>query len=106
MVHKMRKITQEAVKAFLEGQVFHKDNTQIKCDKYNITMQLHGNPIAITIISTREINISNAGWPTPTTKERLNGLLDALGVPGIYQKRGVWYWKGGEEFPNNQFVEV
>jgi hypothetical protein len=36
--------------------------------------------------------ITNAGWFSPTTKERLNGLTNV----SIVQKKGVWYLNGHE----------
>ena len=60
---------------------------------------LHGNCIAKRV--NGKIFISNAGWNSNTTKERLNGL-----GAGIYQKNYEWYWKDGEDFPHNTFVEI
>ena len=37
----------------------------------------------------------DAGWQTNVTKERLNGILMAFGLPTIYQKN--WQWYIGEE---------
>lgn len=38
------------------------------------------------------LEITNAGWATNTTKERLNG------IPGvsISQRKGIWYLNGKE----------
>ena len=38
------------------------------------------------------LSISNAGWQSNTTKERLNGLPNV----GIYQKNWQWYLNGNE----------
>lgn len=62
---------------------------------------LHGNLIARK--TNLGIEITSAGWQTTTTKERLNGLLDQIGVGRIYQKNFNWYlnnkpWNGCWEF--------
>ena len=79
-----RKITNQAVKAFLNDGIFKKDNTSVE----NGRMFLHGNKIA----EKRKdgLYISLAGWNTVTTRERLNGL------PGvrIQQKNYVPYLNG------------
>lgn len=57
-------------------------------------LKLHGNTIAE--LSADGLFITSAGWKTPTTKERLNGL------PGVHiqQKNFQWFlngeiWDGG-----------
>lgn len=80
----MRKITIEACDAFEAREKFSKSNTHTDGD----ALFLHGNKIA----EWRDdgLHITNAGWPTITTKERLNGLK---GV-NIAQKAGIWYLNG------------
>lgn len=98
----MRKITRDAINAFMAGNNFSRDNTQVsrpcwagRCGG-QMGLLLHSNLIAIRNAQTGKIQISDAGWPTNTTKERLNG------IPGvsIHQKAGQWYlngvkWDGG-----------
>jgi hypothetical protein len=80
----MKKVTKISTKAFLQGKAINAGNT-ISTGK---NLYLFGNCIAKR--EGGKILISNAGWFTNTTKERLNGL------PGvsIVQKRGVWYLNG------------
>lgn len=80
----MRKITQEAVSAFENGYEYKKANTIVKND----ALYLHGNKIAQK--KDGELWITNAGWSSHTTKERLNGLR---GVK-INQKNFDWYLNG------------
>ena len=95
----MRKITKESAKAFVNFKSYKKDNTEVsfgwtpkRNDETNYTFKeketaclfLHGNNIAeITRLSdskeTISINLDLCGWHTPTTRERINGVLDALG---------------------------
>lgn len=88
----MRKITHDAVTAFKNGYKFKSGNTEVNSHGYF----LHGNKIAeytsLFIDSNKDINITNAGWFTTTTKERLNGLPNVH----IVQKKGVWYLNGVE----------
>lgn len=86
----MRDITQEAIGALLNGYNFSKSNTQVICyDDGERDLKLHGNTI---IRKTSEgWMISNCGWETPTTKERLNHFLDMMSAPLIFQKDFVWY---------------
>lgn len=89
----MRKITQESVNAFINGEKFSKSNMQVvipsEYQKYTI-LRLHGNNIARRLWQT--IEISNAGWFSTTTKERLNGIPWV----SIQQKKGTWYLNGVE----------
>jgi hypothetical protein len=99
----MRQITKEAVNKFLQGENYNKNNTQVwsgyECSTQRITkLFLHGNLIAQRSAYGQTI-ITNAGWFSNTTKERLNGLLDLFGYDKIYQKKFKWYlmdkvWNG------------
>ena len=86
-----RKITQEAVNAFLNAQKFNKANMSIEVLPNVTIMKLHDNPIAYKYNDPkRTLSITNCGWFSNTTKERLNA------IPGvsIQQKQGVWYLNG------------
>lgn len=88
----MRKITEEAIEAFNYNEDFKKSNTQVMTGGRQTELYLFGNLIAIKNIRTGELSITNCGYQTVTTKERLNGLR---GV-SIRQKQGVWYLNGKE----------
>ena len=93
----MRKITEESVNAFVNGKKFKKANMEIEVIWNKISMYLHGNLIAT--LEGDHLYITDAGWKSNTTKERLNGILDYFGLPGITQKNYVWYignkkWEG------------
>jgi hypothetical protein len=87
----MRKITSEAVSAFLERKTFKKSNMEVDQGYGQFRLKLHGNVIA-TIDELGVLTVSNAGWATNTTKERLNG------IPGVSvnQKNWTWYLNGQE----------
>ncbi len=89
----MRKITQLAVQAFLNAQKFKLSNTEVKVFD-NVTILLYqGNEIAYRYNDPkRTLSITNCGWFSNTTKERLNGLPNVK----ISQKNFVWYLNGKE----------
>ena len=113
----MRQITQESVSAFLAGTNLNKANMSVFHDSDGSHMHLHGNSIAF---KDNEGNywISNAGWESNTTKERLNGLIQvlseqrgleprAIGQAKIGQRNFQWFWQADDKpFPSNQFVRV
>ena len=87
----MRKITKEAVDKFLSKETFRKSNMSVE-ESYGVyKLKLHGNTIA-TIDELGVLSVSNAGWTSNTTKERLNG------IPGVSvnQKNWNWYLNGNE----------
>lgn len=88
----MRQITQEVCQAFERGVEFKKGNDEVIVWSLNndviIRMSYRGNLIAEK--DEFGVKITDAGWNTKTTKERLNGLS---GVH-IVQKKGVWYLNG------------
>ncbi len=87
----MRKITKEAVSAFLERKPFRKSNMSVEESGGQYKLKLHGNTIA-SIDELGVLSVSNAGWASNTTKERLNG------IPGVRvnQKNWTWYLNGQE----------
>jgi|TARA_R100001463_G_scaffold28356_3_gene64943 hypothetical protein len=87
----MRKITKESSEAFVNFDQYKKSNTEVAI-KYGYSSSdeiarfyLHGNCIAEINRSKlpecrglKSIEIDLCGWHTPTTRERINGILDAL----------------------------
>lgn len=69
----MRKLTQEIVNAFLNGNKKTKGNTSTDGQ----SIWLHGNQIVETN-QDGQIVINNCGWGSVTTRERLNGLLSQI----------------------------
>ena len=86
-----RKITTLAINAFMSGVKFNKDNTSVDVNPFgDVVLYLHGNQIAQRRKIENDLQITNAGWQSNTTKERLNG------IPGvsICQKKGQWFLNG------------
>ena len=106
----MRKISRLAARAFIEGRSFRRDNTSVVVGQTGygdvIRLLLHGHMIAIQDLfsNTRDpskslkrtkgnLRITLAGWPTPTTRERLNTLLTEMGRPeGVWQHNHDQYY--------------
>jgi len=91
----MRKITKQAVAAFLNKEEFAKDNTQVSYDPIEdlSIMRLYGNLIAKKHWKGSEnLWINLCGWNTPTTRERLNGFPNV----SIHTKKGTPYLNGYE----------
>jgi hypothetical protein len=87
----MKKITQQAVNAFLNAQEFSSSNTTVKVLPNVTILELFGNPIAYQYNDPEKtLSVTNAGWFSNTTKERLNAIPNV----SISQKQGVWYLNG------------
>ena len=84
----MRKITEDAIRAFMNGQKFKRGNTEVVLYGMQRVLFLHGNFIAS--LDASGLFITAAGWATPTTKERLNGLPNVH----IVQKNFEWFLNG------------
>lgn len=88
----MRKITKQASAAFFNAEKFKSGNTEVKVFPNVTVLLLFGNEIAYIYNDLEKtLSITNAGWKSNTTKERLNGL----GV-SINQKKGAWFLNGAE----------
>ena len=93
-----RKITTQAAHAFMSAKEFKLDNTSVTIEpvafgpfeEKMVVLKLHGNKIAQRLVGSNEIEVSNGGWSSNTTKERLNG------IPGVSvcQKKGQWFLNG------------
>jgi len=92
----MRKITQDASNALKNGGNFKRNNTKVvNIRTWNLEtthMYLHWNCIAEYHKHSNILWLSNCGWETPTTKERLNGILKAFGLGYIKQQNFQWYY--------------
>ena len=107
----MRQITQDSVMAFVNGDNFRRDNTEVGRNTHDngvVHFKLHGHIIALRV--GNDLMIKGAGWQTTTTKERLNGILRAYhGDSRIYQKDFQWYLSRHgivEDFPSDEWVKI
>jgi CO dehydrogenase nickel-insertion accessory protein CooC1 len=65
----MRQITTDAYNAFKNNKRFKRSNTEVVVNGNEVVIELFGNKIVKKI--NDEIFISNGGWNSVTTKERL-----------------------------------
>lgn len=72
----MSKISQDAARAFYQQRPFKRGNTEVRIDQGQFDdethLLLHGNLIAWE--GPFGVFVTCAGWPTQTTKSRLNAL--------------------------------
>ena len=94
----MRKIEKEMQNALRNKVNWSQSNTSVSVDNEgNQFVTLHGNLIA-QISNFGDIKLSSCGWQTPTTKSRLNAILDTyLHGLSVYQKNFDWFI-GGDDF--------
>jgi hypothetical protein len=87
----MKKITEKSIDAFLNAKPFRRDNTEVVVLPNVTILKLFGNEIAYLYNDPeRTLSITNRGWFTDTTKERLNGIPRVK----ISQQKGKWYLNG------------
>jgi hypothetical protein len=89
----MKKITKESINAFLNAKKFNKSNMIVEVLPNVTILKYQNNAIAYLYNDPKKtLSITNAGWFSNTTKERLNGLPNVR----IHQKNFVWYLNGKE----------
>jgi len=89
----MRQETQKIMSAFLRSQKASAARTNT--DGHNVW--LHGNKIAQRSEGDF-VDFSLAGWPTVTTRDRINGLLELSGSDyRVFQKNGTQFLANGTD---------
>ena len=94
----MRNVTKKAIEAFLNGKNFNSSNTKVYQFMGQTILALYGNEIAYN--KDGKIKITNKGWFTPTTKERLNAIPNVI----IQQVNYNWYLNG--KFWDGNLIEI
>ena len=96
-----RKVTNEIVKAFLNDTAKRVSNSEVHTDFATTILYLFNNLIAIKKKDTGKIEVSMAGYPTVTTRERLNG------IPGVsITQRNFKQFLNGNEIETDKFYAV
>lgn len=84
----MKKISYEAALALLQGRRYTSGNMHVS----DGIMYLHGNEIARYDRVAGTLRISNGGWDSVTTKDRLNAVLSVFKTGlQIVQRSRHWY---------------
>lgn len=82
------------------------NTTAERVDKYSIHIKLHGHHI-VTLFSEGTMRFTLAGWPTSTTRDRVNKFLP-MGY-GVNQDKRVQYYystNGRRELDSYEWIEV
>jgi len=97
----MRAITKQSAEAFMNAERFKKGNMEVEVLPNVTVLKLFGNSIAYRYNDPeRTLSITNCGWDTLTTKERLNALPNV----SIQQKNFEWFLNG--EKWNGELIDV
>tara|TARA_R110002012_G_scaffold272651_1_gene458268 strand:- start:1255 stop:1551 length:297 start_codon:yes stop_codon:yes gene_type:complete len=97
----MRQITNDSINAFMNAKKFNRQNMSVEILPNVTILKLHGNVIAYRYNDPKQtLSITNAGWFSNTTKERLNALPNVH----ITQKNWVWYLNGKEW--NGELIDI
>ena len=76
----MRKISKLVGEAFATGKAFSRSSLNTHTD--GMTVWLHFNPIIrYTDASKIHVEISLAGWDTPTTRARISDIMSLMNIP-------------------------
>lgn len=97
----MRKITQAFAIALEENTNLNKGNTSVEKRGAVSYGYLFGNRISAR--TQNYLCLTNAGWCTPTTKDRLNGLLKWFKLPYSISQNG-YTWQLHEFLLNGDVV--
>lgn len=110
----MRQIEQDIVNAVRFGVNFHTGTSSsyvptsdcyrdsLRFEKEKFSYKLWGNEIAKGDKSTKEITVSDCGYPTATTTSRLNAVFAGLDIPmavSIRKRKTVYTLHGNEVQP-------
>ena len=100
----MRKETHKIMSAFLKGEKASAQRTNTD----GRSVWLHGNLIAER--GKSKLWFTLADWPTVTTRDRINGLLELSGSDcRVFQKNGTQFLTNGEtvrELGEDEWVSV
>jgi hypothetical protein len=97
----MKLITKQSIEAFMDARPFKKQNMEVEVLPNVTILNLHGNRIAFRYNDPeRTLSISNCGWFSNTTKERLNA------IPGVSINQKNWEWYLNGEKWNGNLIDV
>ncbi len=93
----MRKIEKKMVEALLTHTHFKSGNTEVAYNGLAWVVYLFGHQIFTLYASTSAASFSICGWPTATTRSRLNALFDGLYEAGVLCTRYSITQRGGKQ---------
>lgn len=94
----MRVTARRLVEAFRAGKSKTVGNSSVEITPAGFTVfRLHGHPI-LNIGPSGVVTCSLAGWPTPTTRSRVNDLFRGLDVDAnLHQEDGAQFLRVGQK---------
>lgn len=102
----MRKIEEDMVTAIFARKDWRCKNTEVAVTDETVNVYLHGNRIARYWIASGVLDMTLCGWPTVTTRSRLNAITWALmKCKGFYQCNHQQYWNG-RPITNDEIVSI
>lgn len=94
----MRKTAQNLIAAYRQRKSKSCGNSAVTClgTEGAATFTLHGHPIVRVSAPAEDgvhyVEVSLCGWPTPTTRSRINDVLHGIGAKGhVFQKDFTTY---------------
>tara|TARA_R100000951_G_scaffold41458_1_gene34995 strand:- start:1050 stop:1343 length:294 start_codon:yes stop_codon:yes gene_type:complete len=96
----MRKVTTQIAQAFKAGKPKTIGNTMTDGQ----AVWLHGNKIAEK--QGNGLRVTLAGWNTPTTRERVNGVLWELGYKDGYTQKNFEPYFNGELVCSSEWQDI
>ena len=90
----MRKIEKQMNFAISNKGNWKNSNTEVEFNESTncSNVFLHGNMIATVDHGTHSVKLSSCGWDTPTTKSRLNAILQEVKTGfSVFQKNFDWF---------------
>jgi len=96
----MRKVTQQIANAFARGNKLAVGNTMTDGN----AVFLHGNKIAEW--KQDGLHMTLAGWNTTTTRERLNGIADNLGLKVSFNQKNFEPYLNGTRIDEDAWHNV
>tara|TARA_Y100001973_G_C5174532_1_gene321043 strand:- start:707 stop:1003 length:297 start_codon:yes stop_codon:yes gene_type:complete len=97
----MRKVTKQIAEA-LKGGV---SKTVSNTSTFEGNVYLHGNRIA-QMHKDGTVYMSLAGWNTPTTRERLNGIAKVLGIKARFSQKNFDPYFNDKPIGKNQWIQI
>ena len=95
--HSMRKIERQMNFAISNKGNWSLSNTSVEYNESTncSNVFLHGHNIATVDHATKSVKLSSCGWETPTTKSRLNAILQEVKTGfSVFQKQFEWFLNG------------
>ena len=96
----MRKITETIANAFSQGTNKTQGNTEV----LDGNVYLHDNKIVKR--DGDGLYMSLAGWNTATTRERVNGIAQVLGLSASFTQKAFEPYLNGKLIDDNQWYKV